>query len=1140
MPVPDQDHRSDQAAPDQPVLAGPEASGPTASPARPRSGLGLRLFGLILLALVVMFYALVSTRNVAVPAFVVAEFETRANRGLQSVFPGMALSVESLEFGLEGGHSPVLLAGGLGLISQDGVTLLNLPEVSVQLDGSALLTGALSVTEARIAGAHLTLRRLQDGSFNLLSLRPSSAATPAEPGLPAEDMGRFFDLLDRSLGAEGDADGAAQGLPQKFLIQAASADFRDDISGQSLSLGDGQFSLVRQDKGFALSVQASVRSDLQPGLAQLTLTGHHDRAGRSIELSGQVAGLQAATLAANVPAVGWLQSVQGDMVLDYRLVLDDRGPSQATAELAISKGQIQPRPEATPVGFDSALMLLDYDRGQGRILIPIFSVDSQRLSLLGQGQILMVDAAGAVLKDPFDALPAAFLAQVSLDQVQIAADAIWDKPLVLQSALIEARLRTDPLTLDIGQVRLVRGNSSLIGTGQIGAGSEGWTAALDLALDQMSADELITLWPLNFLPLTRAWLVKNLHQGQFSNLNFALRLAQGSPGRGALTLDFADLDMSYLAGMPKIMGARGHATLDGPGLTFIATEGRIQPPMGGAIGIAGSSFSILDLAAFPAPAELRLKTNSDLTGILSLLDQKPFGFVTKAKLPVDLGRGSATIEARIGFPLKEKVLMPDLSLAVKGLITAFQSDALIKGRSLAFPALSLAVDNQGLTLSGQGDLDGVALTTEFTQGFASADKGKAVAKGKVTLDAAALDRFNLGLPKGMVSGQGQADYRIALQPDGPATLDLTASLQGIGLSLPELAWSKDRDAKGNLTLQASLGPVPQIDKISLTAPGLTAEGKISLKAQAEGGGLKSARFDRVTVGDWLNAAVEMTGRGKGQAPDIRIVEGRIDLRRLGDRSGFRPSSGKGGKLSLELDELVVADGIALTGFRGEFKTSGGLSGDFQAAVNGQAQVEGSVLSQRRGLAVRLVSRNAGALLAATGVIKTAVGGALTLTLTPLDKPGHYQGRAEASDFRLRHSSGLSELLNALSIVGLLESLNGSGILFTHAEADFVLLPKAIDLQAGSAIGGSMGLSMSGLYQSTTGRLDMQGTLSPFYSLNGIGAALTRKGEGLFGFNYRLSGSVKSPKVDVNPLSILTPGAFRELFRQPPPPVPDGN
>jgi hypothetical protein len=67
-----------------------------------------------------------------------------------------------------------------------------------------------------------------------------------------------------------------------------------------------------------------------------------------------------------------------------------------------------------------------------------------------------------------------------------------------------------------------------------------------------------------------------------------------------------------------------------------------------------------------------------------------------------------------------------------------------------------------------------------------------------------------------------------------------------------------------------------------------------------------------------------------------------------------------------------------------------------------------------------------------------------------------------------------------------------------------------------------------------GTLDMEGVISPFYLINGIGQIFARRGEGLFGFTYTLRGAVASPKVVINPLSIFTPGMFREIFRRNPP------
>ena len=54
------------------------------------------------------------------------------------------------------------------------------------------------------------------------------------------------------------------------------------------------------------------------------------------------------------------------------------------------------------------------------------------------------------------------------------------------------------------------------------------------------------------------------------------------------------------------------------------------------------------------------------------------------------------------------------------------------------------------------------------------------------------------------------------------------------------------------------------------------------------------------------------------------------------------------------------------------------------------------------------------------------------------------------------------------------------------------------------------------------------------AVNSIGQIFTRKGEGLVGFTYTMRGPSANPQVAVNPLSALTPGMFREIFRAPPP------
>jgi hypothetical protein len=253
--------------------------------------------------------------------------------------------------------------------------------------------------------------------------------------------------------------------------------------------------------------------------------------------------------------------------------------------------------------------------------------------------------------------------------------------------------------------------------------------------------------------------------------------------------------------------------------------------------------------------------------------------------------------------------------------------------------------------------------------------------------------------------------------------------------------------------------------------------------------------------------------------------------------GGATAAGDSTPINVALNRLRVTDGVSLDGFRGEFTTRGGFSGGFAAKVNGAAAVRGTVVPTRSGRsAFRITSNDAGAAIAASGLFGRGRGGAMNLILNPVGAPGNYNGTLDIENIRVKDAPVLAELLGAISVIGLLEQLGGEGILFNSVDAQFRITPNAVEISEGSAVGASLGVSGAGVYRSDTGQLNIQGVVSPIYLVNGVGQIFTRRGEGLFGFNYRLTGSASAPKVSVNPLSILTPGMFREIFRRAPPKV----
>jgi hypothetical protein len=798
------------------------------------------------------------------------------------------------------------------------------------------------------------------------------------------------------------------------------------------------------------------------------------------------------------------------------------------AELSLKAGTIQPGTGAAAIPFDSAGLSLGYDQANARLLLTNVEVQSKSLRLRATGHSDLMDAGGGPLA-PGD-MPDHLLAQIAFSEVVIDPEGLFQEPVRFRQGALDLRLRLAPLRLDIGQLALVDADADrLFLSGSLSAEPEGWAAALDVSLDRTDAKRLLKLWPVSAVPKPRAWFAENVGQADLADVRAALRLSPGKPPRLTLGYEFAEAEVRIVRTLPPVLGARGHATLEDNVYTVKLERGYIVPPEGGRIEADGSVFQVPDVTQRPANAVVTLQTLSSLTAALSLLDQPPFSFFSKAGQPVNLGDGRAELTATLLMPLKRKITLPDVTFDVTGRIVNLTSPALVPGRILRAPEVKVAVDNAGLTLSGKGTLDILPVDLTYRRGFGPDEKGRARIDGTVVLSDPALRTFGIDLPKGSVTGEGPASIVISLEDDQPPQLTLASDLGGIGLRLDALGWTKPARTKGSLDLEARLTRAPVVERLLLTGPGLEVEGEITTLS---GGGLEEARFSRLRAGNWLDAAVTLTGNSAGQAPDVAVTGGRMDLRSMPD------GGGGGGPVDLALDRLVITPSLAMTDFRGAFDTRDGLNGRFAARVNGGGAIKGSVAPSERGNVVRITSDNAGAVMASAGIFDNGRGGSLDLTLVPRGPEGHFDGRATFARMRVQNAPALAELLSAVSVVGLLEQLNGEGLAFNDGEVDFILTPEAVEITQGSAVGASLGISFAGLYESGSGQLDLQGVISPIYLVNGLGQIFSRRGEGFFGFNYELTGSTDAPQVSVNPLSVLTPGMFREIFRQSPPNLKD--
>jgi hypothetical protein len=1081
----------------------------------PRIGLRLVLFLLVLVLVVGAAGMVLTGRTLHLPVWAVAEIETRLNDALAgSHLPkGTAVSLGGVEVTVERDLTPRIVLRDLRLIEPSGRALLALPEVRATLDAGELVAGRIRPGTVRLTGARIALQRDTEGRLAL-----SLSGLSGSPGV--QDAGQLLDALDRMFSQP-----ALSGL-RLIEADALTLTLADARAGRNWQVGDGRLVLENREGGLAAELSLTLLDGAEP--AQVRLLIETDRTDSSARLDATVTRIAAADLAAQAAPLTFLSVL--DAPISGRLVgelTDDGRVGSLGAQLHLAAGALRPSPEAAPLPFDTADMALQYDPARQRITLTSLSVESPSLRLRAAGHSDLLDWSGGPSAP--GTLPAAAVTQLSFSEVMVDPEGLFESPVRFSGGALDLRVWLRPFRLEIGQLVLTEGDEQLSLTGHAEVAPAGWTGAVDVALNAIRTERMIKVWPVSVVSGTRSWLAENVGQGELRNVRAALRFAPEKPPVFALGYEFAEAEVRFMRTLPPVQEGHGRATIEGNVYTVVLAGGHVTAPAGGRIDVSGSVMTVPDITALPTIARVSLLTDAPLTATLSLLDQEPFRFLTKAGHPVDLGEGRAVLLSELQFPLIAKITPADVDFVVSGRITGFSSDMLVPGRKVQSDDLAVKVTPAGITLSGEGALDGVPVVARYEQGFGPDDKGNATVRGTLPLSDAALRALGVALPRGWLKGEAMADLDLRLVKGQPARLELRSDLVGAGLAIDVLSYSKAAKTAGTLLVEAVLGTVPEVTRLDLSAPGLVAQGRITTRA---GGGLDLAEFSRVKAGAWLDAPVTVRGTGGGNVA-VTLNGGTLDLRALPRRAGG--SAGGSGEIRVNLDRLVVSEGIALTGFSGAFALrGGGLDGNFVAAVNGKGRIEGATVPAKGGTAVRIRSGNAGAVMAAAGIFANGRGGTLELTMQPRGAEGNYVGIATFADLSVQDAPVLAEMLSAISVVGLLEQLNGNGIQFSDGDVEFYIRPEGVEITRGAAVGMSMGISFAGLYRASTGQLDIQGTISPIYLLNGIGQIFTRKGEGLFGFNYRLTGKADNPQVSVNPLSILTPGMFREIFRRPPP------
>ena len=1114
------DHTSPPQADNKPDSAGR---------ARERRGRKAGLWLLLSLPLAVVAAVFVLLSYLGTPVTVPDWARDRVTERINQQSGDVRVELGEMVVTVQRGWRPELALRNVALRGADGREIVTLSEVSGNLAMEPLLRGEIQPGAIRITGAQLTVQRRAGGvdvSVGAAAARLGQAQGATEAA--SEGRGEYAADLAALLRQMDDA----VSQPALAALTEVHADnltlrYEDARSGRAWNVDGGQVTFSRQGDDLRLRGDF-VLLGARAYATSLEVTFAKQIGAPSAEFSVNFADVPAEELALQSPALAWLGALDAPISGALRAEINEEGllgPLNAT--LQIGAGVVQPNAATKPVAFESASSYFTYDPRAHSMRFESLSIESKWVTARAQGTAFLVGAEAG-------GWPHELQAQMQVTDITANPADLYATPIALDGAVLDMRLKLDPFHLSVGQLSLSDMGAALTLRAELRGEETGWDLALDGNMDRLDRDRLMALWPPAAIPNTRAWVEANVSAADLSNVQIAVRSLPKSRPDVFMGFDFRNMTTKFMRLLPPITGAQGHASLYDERFVIHAETGVVQAPQGGLIDVGGTSFVVENTREKQPLSTTYLRTQSTITAALALLDEPPFEMLSKQGQPVTLAEGRADVAGTLAFNLKGDLQTEDVRFDLGAELRDVRSEVILPGKVLRAERLRMSVDNETLAVFGNGRLGEVPFTGRWESPVV-ADGGGSTLSGEVTLSETFSDEFGIGLPPGSITGAAPAQITVDLQRGGGGGFTLRSDLAGMGLAIPQLGWSMSRAATGALSVDGRLGAPIAVDALSLTAPGLSAVGAVSLQP---GGGLDRAVFSRVQVEDWLDVPVELVGRGPRITPAVRVTGGTIDLRRTSLSEGRGAGDKPGGPVSLMLERLQISDAISLTGFRAELDTSRGTDGSFSGRLNGGAPITGQVVPQGGRSAFRVRSQAAGGVLGSAGLLKGARSGDLELLLTPAAGPGSYDGQLTVDNIWLTDAPALAALLSAVSVVGLLEQMSGNGILFNRVEAQFRLAPDRVILLNSSAVGASMGISMDGYYYTEGARMDMQGVVSPLYLVNSLGGIFTRQGEGLVGFNYTLTGPASQPRVEVNPLSLLTPGMFRELFRRPAPTLPE--
>ncbi len=660
----------------------------------------------------------------------------------------------------------------------------------------------------------------------------------------------------------------------------------------------------------------------------------------------------------------------------------------------------------------------------------------------------------------------------------------------------------------------------------------------------LEESDLLALWPKSFILGGRNWVKSSIVAATLSDMKFDVDISDFSKLEGGLPDDAVKLDfqvndgvVQYIRTMTPLDRASGFGQLRANGIDMTLTRGRV-----GKIILDKGRVEIPQFFPYGNDFTIEFEGRGPVDYMVELIDQKPFEYASLYNLSPQSFSGQAHAKLKITRPLRENFDQSRIQYEVDVTATNVNAPFGVGDYNMTNGALFLSADKTGMTIKGPAQIGPLAVDINWHETF---DFGATPAELTLSgrLDSAAFDKFGISLREYF---GGVIPFTLNATGQG---IDFDNAKISANLSESEWVigdvWSKRIGAAGSLDLLLTRSPggAIMVDDFKASAPGLDISGALRLDKNMR---LLEASLGQVSVEDFVDARVTLS-RETTESPlqatlsgDYLNLDGFIGpaLWQSGGDAAFPLT------VSANLNSLRLAPSYQISKANLVYNNSGSSIEQFRflgGTESGLVKLDLRTLGDGP-FSSRLIFDVANASDVATAFfdLDNITGGRLYgEAVRPREGDSLiWSGTLNIDDFTLVKAPFLAQILSLASLDGLGDVLTGEGLNFKTVDLPFTWGNGVLGLEGARAVGPALGLTGDGQIDVRAKLIDVDGTLIPAYSANSILGSIPLLGD-LFGGNadnatlgltYGVKGSFGEAQVAINPLSALTPGILRRIFK----------